>query len=96
MRGCQSWDTVIDSVATGRAKLSTAGRTDVAWCSLGTVSTEFVTSATRSDAHAIAKAAEKLGTTATMLRANPSAAKASSTGPFARPRRDATTWPKAA
>src|SRR5471030_480191 len=80
-RGCHICETVIASVRTGSGKLLTAAARDFVLFLCVALKNELVTSATRSDALATAKAARKLGTTATTVRERPRAANASSTGP---------------
>jgi hypothetical protein len=61
-------DAAITSVRTGNGKLLTAAGPDLILFPCVASKNELVTSATRSDALATAKAARKLGTTATTAR----------------------------
>ena len=82
-RGCHICETVIASVLTGREKLLTCVGLDLVRPACVALKNEPVTSATRSDALATARAARNPGTTATIVRASPRSARASSTGPIA-------------
>ncbi len=82
-RGCQNSETVMGAMATGSAKQCMPVRSAAVWRS-GTL-------ATSSAPRARPTAAEKPPTVATTLRASPSAASASSTGPLSCARRATST-----
>lgn len=78
--GCQSNDTVISGVGTGRGKLCIPAR-KASVCRSGTL-------AIRSEFRASCSAVEKPLTMVAICRSSPSAFKASSIGPLSSPRRE--------
>ncbi len=83
-RGCQSMEMVTSTVVTGSGKLNMPARAPCE-CRSGTL-------AIRSEARAMASAAEKPETMHTTVRCSPSWFKASSIGPLSRPRLETLMW----